>query len=367
MKNSIAPSLLAAITVLFVPAASAQWLTNGSSIYYNGGKVGIGTSAPSNALHVVDPVNQGVGIFQNPNGRVGLGVDGSGGYLQSDGINFSFFAGTNRVLFGSSANGRVGIGTTSSLAKLHVAGVGSDGIRTESDVLGGDGIEATNLTASTASFGVYGRALAGKGVAGFSDTGDGVYGSTSSGNAVYGQSVGAGLAGRFIGNVAITGSISKGSGTFKIDHPLDPENKYLYHSFVESPDMMNMYNGVVVLDASGSGVVTMPEYFEALNRQFRYQLTCIGGYSPVYIASEINGNQFMISGGQPGLKVSWLVMGVRHDRFAEKNRVQVEVDKAAEERGFYLHPEAFDEPASKAIPSIRNNAASASGKGRVRE
>jgi len=270
------------------------------------------------------------------------------------------------VLFGSSLTERVGIGTTDPLAKLHVAIVSNDGIRAESGLIGRDGIEAVNMTASSESYGVYDRAGVGKGVAGLSDSGDGVHGSTSSGNAVRGYSGGTGLAGRFEGNVAITGSISEGSGTFKIDHPLDPENRYLYHSFVESPDMMNMDNGIVVLDASGSGGVTMPEYFEALNRQFRYQLTCIGGYSPVYIASEISGNQFVVSGGKPGLKVSWLVMGVRQDKFAEKNRVQVEVDKAPEERGL-LPSSRSNEPVSKAIPSIRNNAASASGKGRIQE
>ncbi len=118
--KKFSPVYAATISLLLSASVSAQWLTNGSSIYYNAGKVGIGTSAPSNALHVVDPVNQGVGIFQNPNGRVGLGVDGSGGYLQADGINFSFFAGTQRVLFGNSANGRVGIGTTTPFAKLEV-------------------------------------------------------------------------------------------------------------------------------------------------------------------------------------------------------------------------------------------------------
>ena len=38
---------------------------------------------------------------------------------------------------------------------------------------------------------------------------------------------------------------------FVIDHPLDPANKYLYHASVESPDVMNIYNGNVVTDANG--------------------------------------------------------------------------------------------------------------------
>ena len=78
------------------------------------------------------------------------------------------------------------------------------------------------------------------------------------------------------GNLSVTGTLTKGSGTFKIDHPLDPANKYLSHSFVESPDMMNVYNGNVVTDASGEAVVELPDYFEALNRDPRYQLTVIG-------------------------------------------------------------------------------------------
>jgi hypothetical protein len=111
-------------------------------------------------------------------------------------------------------------------------------------------------------------------------------------------------AGRFVGAVEVTGNLSKGGGSFKIDHPLDPANKYLHHSFVESPDMMNIYNAVVTLNAQGEAVVTMPDYFEALNLDFRYQLTCIGGFAPVYVAEEIASNQFKIAGGKPGLKDS---------------------------------------------------------------
>lgn len=62
---------------------------------------------------------------------------------------------------------------------------------------------------------------------------------------------GTGPAGRFNGDVTVTGNLAKGGGLFVIDHPLDPKNKYLYHSFVESPDMMNIYNGNVELDGKG--------------------------------------------------------------------------------------------------------------------
>jgi cytoskeletal protein CcmA (bactofilin family) len=147
------------------------------------------------------------------------------------------------------------------------------------------------------------------------------------------------------GNLNVSGSISKGSGSFKIDHPLDPANKYLYHSFVESPDMMNIYNGVVVLDKHGKAVVTLPDYFEALNQDFRYQLTAIGAPGPkLYIAGEISGNKFSIAGGKAGAKVSWQVTGIRHDAYAEAHRIVVEEAKPEQERGTYLHPELFNSP-----------------------
>ncbi len=346
------------LLLLSVPA-SAQWLTNGTSIYYNGGKVGIGTSAPSNALHVVDPVNQGVGIFQNPNGRVGLGVDGSGGYLQADGIDFSFFAGSQRVLFGSSSTGRLGIGTTLPAAKVDVRTTDPFGLRVETTYPGGYGLAAVTPGGSI-NIGLYGDGALGYGAVTYGKFGTFGESFVAGGAGIYG-SAGAGvagtLAGQFQGNVQIIGSLSKSSGTFKIDHPLDPENKYLYHSFVESPDMMNVYRGHALLDASGSAVVAMPAYFEALNRDFEYQLTCVGGYAPVYVASKISGNQFQIAGGRPGLEVSWQVTGVRRDAYAELNRVKVEVEKAPEERGFYLHPEAFGQPAEQIVPSLRRDEA----------
>jgi len=135
------------------------------------------------------------------------------------------------------------------------------------------------------------------------------------------------------GNLTVTGNVSKGGGSFRIDHPLDPENKYLYHSFVESPDMMNIYDGIAILDERGEATVTLPEWFEALNQDFRYQLTCVGGYAPVYVASEVSGNQFRVAGGRSGLKVSWQLTGIRHDAYANAHRIQVEVEKPASERG----------------------------------
>ena len=144
------------------------------------------------------------------------------------------------------------------------------------------------------------------------------------------------------GDISIAGNLSKGSGSFKIDHPLDPTNKYLSHSFVESPDMMNVYNGNVVLDENGEAWVELPEWFEALNSDFRYQLTCIGGFSPVYVADKIENNRFKIAGGSPNLEVSWQVTGIRNDPYAQLHRIQVEEEKGERDRGHYLHPDAYN-------------------------
>jgi hypothetical protein len=166
----------------------------------------------------------------------------------------------------------------------------------------------------------------------------------------YGVVASAPTAGHFIGNVDISGTLTKGAGAFKIDHPLDPANKYLTHSFVESPDMMNIYNGTVVLDSNGEAWINLPDWFEALNRDFRYQLTAIGVPGPnLYVAEEVSGNRFKIAGGRAGAKVSWQVTGIRHDAYADAHRLPVEEDKAEEDRGYFLHPEVHGQPTEKSV------------------
>ncbi len=152
------------------------------------------------------------------------------------------------------------------------------------------------------------------------------------------------------GNLSVTGTLSKGGGSFKIDDPIDPANKTLSHSFVESPDMMNIYNGLIRLDARGEAWVELPQYFDALNRDFRYQLTSVGAPQPrFYIASEVKGNRFKIAGGKAGAKVSWQVTGIRQDAWANAHRIPNEQDKPVEQRGTYLYPELYGAAADKQI------------------
>jgi hypothetical protein len=130
------------------------------------------------------------------------------------------------------------------------------------------------------------------------------------------------------GGFTITGSISKGSGTFVIDHPLDPKNKLLFHSFVESPDVKNLYDGIATLDENGEATIELPAYFDALNRDPRYQAKPIGASMPnLSIKAEEHDNRFTIGGGAPGGQVSWQITGIRHDPYILSHPVIVEVPK----------------------------------------
>jgi hypothetical protein len=172
------------------------------------------------------------------------------------------------------------------------------------------------------------------------------------------------------GEVYIQGPLQKPGGQFKIDHPLDPSNKYLCHSFVESPDMKNVYDGVIALDSKGEAEIKLPDWFSALNKDYRYQLTAMGAPGPnLYIAKEISEsstgyfdttdinqgqshNCFKIAGGNSGMKVSWQVTGIRKDPWANAHRIKVEEDKLDKERGYFLHPDLYGKSAKSGIKHL---------------
>jgi len=326
------------------------------------GKVGIGTMSPLDDLHVYDSAEHAYVRAESERGYAFFIADGnynSGLTLKENGTtkaNVYWDTANDSLTLYESGGGSVvlkggnfGIGTVTPHQKLTVITSESDSQAIFGEATGDDG---TGIHGQGEDRGIYGL--------GWGSTGRGVYGLATDPSGVnygvYGETWSSnGYAGYFQGRVRVTGNLSKGGGSFKIDHPLDPENKYLQHSFVESPDMMNVYNGNVVLDKNGEAVVKLPEYFEALNQDFRYQLTCIGGFAPVYVAEEISENQFKIGGGKRGMKVSWQVTGIRHDAYAEANRIAVEEDKAVEARGYYLHPEVYGYGKEKSIDAVRNS------------
>lgn len=298
--------------------------STGIGLLGSGGKSGVQGETASASDSGVLGQNTGTGPGVSGTSQGGIGVSASsqsnyGAYATSNSNSAAFLEITNAA---------------NTLAALQVKTLGGTGI----DCISKDGIGIDGR--STNNIGVSGNSQMSPGVVGTSQNDIGVSGSSQSGTGVQGQST-SGFAGKFIGNVDVQGTLTKSAGTFKIDHPLDPARKYLSHAFVESAEMKNIYDGLVVLDACGEATVELPRWFEALNRDFRYQLTCLGGYAPVYIAEEIQDHRFKIAGGKVGMKVCWLVTGIRQDAYAQTHPLIVEQEKGEQELDSYRHPELY--------------------------
>jgi hypothetical protein len=304
------------------------------------------------------------GTDTSPGG--GHGVTGT----SARGFGVSGTSGSDYGVVGTSTSGTGMYGLTSGNNQDGVTGTdispgGGHGVAGLSDL--GTGVYGlTYGRRATAVYGVHAGSDSGYGVVGLSDHGTGVYGQTAGNGYLVGGVVGGdispgggyGVLGlsnhgvgvwaggtpglQVLGDAVVSGTLSKGGGSFKIDHPLDPAGKYLYHSFVESPDMKNVYDGTVVLDGAGQARVQLPDWFEALNRDYRYQLTAVGAPAPgLHIAAEVSGGAFAIAGGAAGQKVCWQVTGIRQDAWANAHRIPVEATKPAEDQGRYLHPELY--------------------------
>jgi hypothetical protein len=278
------------------------------------GEVSIFTNKPdSNALTITNDADHGTGLIvaggDSVTGLAGFGLQGQGGDSNAvsgpggDGVQGyggrsqgTFLGGSGVVGFGGAniLNGYNGPGLTG-WGGVYPGNSGGQGIR----ALGGSGYGAGNV-----------------GGPGIDATGgEGKDGAAN------------GPAGVFHGDVTVFGTLTKNGGSFRIDHPLDPQNKYLSHSFVESPDMMNIYNGNIVTNDKGEAVIELPPYFEALNKDFRYQLTVIGTFAQAIVAEKIKSNRFKIRTSAPKVEVSWQVTGIRQDAWANANRIKVEENK----------------------------------------
>jgi hypothetical protein len=343
------------------------------------GNVGIGTPGANSTLTVGGLIETLMGGIKFPDGSIQTSAATALNHdltLKGDGAGNPLGVAVPLTLTGSAnslitvTNSAVtGSGITTTGGAGDIANRGGPGLVSQGGMgrFGGDGLQASGGSSSSGDAGTGGVLAGGSSTSGNGGIGLFALGQIGTGAgkrggagivAHAGSGFGGatdGLAGEFTGDVSITGNLSKGGGSFKIDHPVDPANKYLYHSFVESPDMMNIYNVVITLDSSGEAIVELPEWFTALNRDFRYLLTPIGAPAPtLYIAEEVNGNHFKIAGGSPRMKVSWLVTGIRQDAWANAHRIPVEEEKPASERGYYLHPELFGQPEHKGVQWARN-------------
>jgi hypothetical protein len=305
-------------------------------------------------------------VFPFGIGIKGVATSGTGGYFQGGNSNVTGYNGieAHGGSWGSSGNiagfggafygggGPSGVGNNAGAGLVSLGGTANNGAGDGAVFVGGEIDCGFSCQPGTTIVGGHGVGNTGDGVVAFGGSlGNGLVGVGGTyGNGLVAAAGGTGtFAAVLYGDVQVNGTLSKSAGSFKIDDPLDPENKFLSHSFVESPDMMNIYNGLVTLDAHGEAWVTMPDYFEALNQDFRYQLTCVGGFAQVYVGKKVEGNRFQIAGGAPGLEVSWQVTGVRHDAYAVAHRIPVEEAKPEGERGHYLNPEAFGQTREQGI------------------
>ena len=336
---------------------------NGAAGVSSGGGYGVyGSSNSGTGIRGISTSSYG-GHFSSTNGNGALGTSGGSGYglagvsdsgygvagtsTSSDGGDFVSSSGIGAVgastggdgLFGQTTSGIAVYGTNTGSGDYGFLGgtdpvfdqsAGVVGVNTAND---GDGVVGSS--GGTAGYGVVGAATG--------QSGKGVFGRFTSTNGS------TGYAGYFLGDVSVTGTLTAGTKDFKIDHPLDPEHKYLVHASVESDKMENVYNGHVTTDANGYAAVTMPPWFDALNTDFEYQLTVVGQFAQAVVGTEIQNNKFTIKTDKPNVKVSWQVTGVRHDAFALAHPMEVEQDKPENEQGLYQNPEAFGQPESRGI------------------
>src|SRR5262245_7688863 len=207
------------------------------------GKVGIGTDTPTSRLTVLGMIESTSGGFKFPDGTTQttaaipnalsavshdatLSGSGTGGSPLGVSVPLS--------LVGSSDNSIIrGVNNGTSINGANLAldargGPGFAAVRAQGgDEVSGN-VAAGGVLASGGDSSVQGH-KSGYGI--MASPGFATNGATFGKAGVFGGDV------TVQGNLDVIGNVSKGGGSFKIDHPLDPENKFLFHSFVESPDM----------------------------------------------------------------------------------------------------------------------------------
>jgi len=312
--------------------------------------VGVHGSAFNNSQPSVEGQHTGGGTGVSGTSTSGTGV--SGASQRGTGVTGNSQSGS-----GVSGASNQGIGVFGTCNNPGVGSIWGDSQINDGAGVVGNSVNGTAIWGqSTTDQGRLegGGAYANVGVLGLADFGNGVLGYAGIGSAVAGVATDPnGFAGFFNGNVTVTGTIFKGASNFRIDHPLDPANKFLNHAAVESDQMKNFYDGTVKLNSKGEAEVRLPRWFASINRDLRYQLTPLGAAAPnLHVASGVRDGKFRIAGGRPGGRVCWQVTGIRSDTWARKNPLVVESPKPRHHRGKYLHPKLHGKKQTQAIGYI---------------
>ena len=318
------------------------------------GQVGIGTTSPGSSLEVNGGVRArggapgGYGVNDNGYAFGSPGDQDGGMFSSADGQVEFYTNAAERMRIDSS--GRVGINTTDLPRQLNVngdvgisGGVVASGLSSNGQVYAAVG--NTNAVYATSSGG-YPAVYAENGV----DSVDAIYG-----NATAGSGNGAGVGGaegspHGWGLFAYGDSGASGLKLFHIDHPLAPTQRYLNHFSAEGPEPLDIYSGVVTTDDTGVAWVALPGYFEALNRDFRYQLTVVDEsddtFAQAKVWRKIADNKFAIRTSAPRVEVQWQVTGVRNDPAAQRalQAKGIEQDKVGDAIGKYLEPALYGQP-----------------------
>jgi len=303
----------------------------------------------------------GLNVISDSCGTIaGFGVTDTGGPLQTFAVDTQAI---QRRVTGTCAAGNA-IRQIAADGTVSCQAAGGFGLPFSGSMTTADNVSAFSVTNSGngaaleghGRTGVLGAGTSGNGVEGLGGTGgSGIvgFGVGSSGKGIVGVSPSSGSAGtgtiaaQFLGDVSVDGSLSvTGTKNFRIDDPLDPARKFLVHAAVESPAMETFYDGIVKTNARGRGVVTLPPYFELLNRDFRYQLTVIGTFAQAIVEEEIHDNRFVVATSEPNVRVSWQVTAVRNDPYARAHPFVAEQPKTGSDLGRYVYPQGYGAPRS---------------------
>lgn len=218
----------------------------------------------------------------------------------------------------------------------------------ESELTRDPGIEGRNNFSNSNSVGVLGLYNVNT-----ATDGTGVFGNSAASPSGAGWGYGVRGQGNWYGVFAQGDLGATGVKTFLIDHPLDPANKSLKHFAVESNEVLNVYRGNAVLDASGNATIKLPEYFSTINRNHSYQLTAIGAAMPnLFVLKKVNEDgEFVVSGGLSGKEISWVVYSERNDKYLQQNpeKRASELDKKPHEKGKYWDPKSWNKQETEGI------------------